>query len=190
MRIILALIVGLFALSACVDGSNSNIGDGTKVVRLNSIGERKIAFRHLDAVNAIRAARGLQRVELDPTLIAVAKNHAADMSRQNRPWHFGSDGSSPPERVSRTGFAGSFEGQNISETFEDDFNTLNAWMSDPLTSQVVLDPDANALGIGYFQESSGKIWWVQILGAKGRAQRVPNMSDNAIPNDANNEIGS
>ncbi|MEM7242928.1 MAG: CAP domain-containing protein [Pseudomonadota bacterium] len=190
MRLILALVVGLFALSACVDGSNSTIGDGTKVIRLGAIGERKIAFRHLDAVNAIRSARGLRAVELDPTLVAVAKNHAADMSRQNRPWHFGSDGSSPPERVSRSGFAGSFEGQNISETFEDDFSTLNAWMSDPLTSQVVLDPEANALGIGYFQESTGKIWWVQVMGDKGNAQRVPNMSDIAIPGDANNEVGS
>ena len=188
MRIILAFVTMLFALSACVD--SGNIGDGTKVVRLSAIGERKIVFRHLDAVNAIRASRGLRSVEIDPTLVGAAKSHAADMARQNRPWHFGSDGSSPPERVARAGFAGSFEGQNISETFEDDFNTLNAWMSNSLTSQVILDPEANTMGIGYFQESGGKIWWVQIFGARGNAQPVPNMSDIAIPSDANNSVGS
>ena len=188
MRIILALTTILFALSACVDGGN--IGDGTKVVRLSAVGERKIVFRHLDAVNAIRGSRGLPALEIDAALVSAAKAHAADMARQNRPWHFGSDGSSPPERVARAGFSGSFEGQNISETFEDDFNTLNAWMSNPLTSQVILDPEANALGIGYFQESGGKVWWVQILGAKGVARPVPNMSGVAIPGDANNKIGS
>ena len=188
MRIIIAFVLGLFMLSACVVPEGA--GDGTRVVRLSAIGENKIQFRHVDAVNAIRTARGLSAVELDPRLISAAKKHAVDMQKQNRPWHFGSDGSSPPERVAQVGFAGSFQGQNISETFEDDFNTLNAWMNDPLTSKVILDPDANAMGLGYFQESSGKIWWVQIFGALGDNERVPNQSDIAIPNDANDEIGS
>ncbi len=188
MRILLALVLSLFVLSACVVPEGA--GDGTRIVRLSAIGESKIQFRHLDAVNAIRASRGLQALELDPLLISAAKKHAVDMQRQNRPWHFGSDGSSPPERVARIGFQGSFEGQNISETFEDDFNTLNAWMSDPLSSQVILDPQADSLGFGYSQEAGGKIWWVQILGNKGSPKRVPNQSGVAIPDDANNKEAS
>jgi len=50
--------------------------------------------RHLDSVNAVRQARGLSALSLDTSLIRAAKSHASDMSAQNRPWHFGSDGSS------------------------------------------------------------------------------------------------
>ena len=50
------------------------------------------------------------------------------MARQNRPWHFGSDGSSPLDRVKRAGYPGMMLGENISETYETELETLSAWM--------------------------------------------------------------
>ena len=46
------------------------------------------------------------------------------MLRQNRPWHFGSDGSSPLERIKRAGYTGKLLGENISESFETELQTL------------------------------------------------------------------
>lgn len=152
-------------LTACVTpSSDGRVGDGTKVIRMSSIGEQKVQFRHLDAVNAIRQARGLPTLELNEALINAAKGHAADMSAQNRPWHFGSNGSSPLDRVAQSGYAGLFVGENVSETFEDDFNTLDVWMNDPLSSSVIMDPNARAIGIAWHQDRNGKLWWVQVLG--------------------------
>jgi len=122
-------------------------------------------LRHLDAVNAFWQASGLEPVQLSPQLTAAAKTHALDISKQNRPWHFGSDGSSPPQRVERTGYTGILVSENISETFESDVETMQAWMRDPVTRAGIMRPDARFLGFSWFQEPSGKIWWVEVLGS-------------------------
>ena len=116
-------------------------------------------------MNALRAASGAGQVRLSAELNAAAATHSRDMSIQNRPWHFGSDGSSPLDRVARAGYVGSLLGENISETYESELETLSAWMQQPDTRDVILDPRANDLGFSWFQEPNGKIWWTMILGA-------------------------
>ena len=87
------------------------------------------------------------------------------MAVQNRPWHFGSDGSSPLLRVQRTGYPGIMLGENISETFENELETLAAWMELADTRSVILDPAARNLGVAWFQEPGGKIWWTLLTGS-------------------------
>lgn len=162
------LLVTLTACGASISPggtqSSGTPGDGSKVIRMSRIGEAKVQTRHLDAINAIRQARGLTPVSMDAALVKAAKGHAADMSKQNRPWHFGSDGSSPLDRAVRVGYTGPILGENVSETFEDDLNTLDAWVSDPAASASILDADARNMGIAWHQDTSGKIWWVQMIG--------------------------
>jgi uncharacterized protein YkwD len=55
-------------------------------------------------------------------------------------------------------------GENISETFESELETLGAWMDQPDTRRVILSPRADSMGFAWYQESSGKIWWTMILG--------------------------
>lgn len=163
------------ALAACADDSVPTrilVGsDGNplpQVYRIAPGDKAKIQFRMLDSVNALRKAAGVRPVELDPRLIAAAATHARDMSIQNRPWHFGSDGSSPLDRVQRAGYRGTLVGEVISETYETETQTLAAWMESPDTRAIILDPRASHMGIGYFQEQSGKIWWTMVLGAPPR----------------------
>lgn len=118
----------------------------------------------LDSVNSLREASGAGQVEFDAQLTAAAATHARDMSVQNRPWHFGSDGSSPIDRVQRAGYAGQLVGETISETYETELETLAAWMEQPDTRRIILDPDARRLGFSWYQESNGKLWWTMILG--------------------------
>ncbi len=129
-----------------------------KVYRISKNDAAKIQFRMLDSVNTLRNARGVAQLTLNPELTAAAATHARDMSIQNRPWLFGSDGSSPIDRVIRTGYAGAFVGQNISETYETELETLAAWMDDEGGRTVLLDPRAREMGFSYFQEPNGKIW--------------------------------
>lgn len=123
-----------------------------------------ITFRMLDGLNSLRAAAGAPQVQLSAELTAAAATHARDMSVQNRPWHFGSDGSSPLDRVRRVGYAGHLTGEAISETYETETETLAAWMSQSDTRDVLLDPKASQIGFDWYQERSGKIWWVLVLG--------------------------
>ena len=118
----------------------------------------------LDSINALRLAAGAGTLELNPMLNAAAEAHSRDMSAQNRPWHFGSDGSSPIDRVRRVGFAGQMLGENISETYETETETLAAWMTQDDTRNVILDKRATQLGFAWYQEPSGKIWWTAVTG--------------------------
>ncbi len=168
------LLAALVSLAACAPAPTSNrLGaDGQPLPQLYRIKARdadNIQFRMLDAVNALRSANGVQQVTLDAQLNAAAATHSRDMSVQNRPWHFGSDGSSPIDRVRRVGFNGALVGENISETYESELETLGAWMNQPDTRRIILSPDANSLGFSWFQENSGKIWWTMILGDSSSA---------------------
>ena len=164
MRIFLALL-SLLAVTACSTPEPRFGADGKPLPQVYRIGNgdtAEIQFRMLDGVNALRQARGAAPVSLNPQLTAAAKTHSRDMSVQNRPWHFGSDGSSPIDRVARAGYRGRLIGENISETFETELETLAAWMEDEATRGVILDPRARDMGFSWYQESNGKIWWTMI----------------------------
>ena len=127
--------------------------------------EAEIGYRMVESVNTLRVAAGAGPVTLDPLLNAAAATHSRDMAVQNRPWHFGSDGSSPIDRLARVGYQGRLVGEAISETYETELQTLVAWMEEPQTRAVILDPSATRLGLAWFQEESGKIWWTMVLAA-------------------------
>lgn len=167
-RLLSVIIVAVLTLAACETGTTGLGPDGKpaqRVFRISAGQASKIQFRMLDTVNALRSAGGAQPVELSAELNAAAATHSLDMSVQNRPWHFGSDGSSPIERVARTGYAGTMLGENISETYEDDRETLAAWLSEPANKDIIMNPDARYMGISWFQEANGKIWWTQVFGS-------------------------
>lgn len=131
-----------------------------------------VQFRALDSVNALRSAAGARELTFSSELNAAAATHARDMSVQNRPWHFGSDGSSPIDRASRAGYTGTVLGENLSETYETEIETLTAWMAAPATRDVITDPNAVDLGFAWYQEPTGKIWWVLMTGDGGTAGPV------------------
>jgi uncharacterized protein YkwD len=161
--------MGLALLAACAPRRQASIGaDGLPLPTLYRITEADAAaipFRMQENVNTLRRAAGLGQVQLDAQLNAAAATHSRDMAVQNRPWHFGSDGSSPLDRLNRVGYRGGLVGETISETFETETETLAAWMQDPATRDVIMSPLATRMGISWFQEENGKIWWTMVLGS-------------------------
>lgn len=143
--------------------------DGRPLPQLYNVsaqGDDVVQLRFLDGVNALRQAAGAPSLALNSELTAAAATHSRDMSVQNRPWHFGSDGSSPLDRADRVGYPGRVLGQNISETYETELETLAAWMETPETRQIVVDPIARDLGFAWHQEANGKIWWTMVTGTR------------------------
>ncbi|MCB1389574.1 MAG: CAP domain-containing protein [Rhodobacteraceae bacterium] len=125
----------------------------------------QVQARMRDALNTVRQQQGLPAVEFSQTLTTAAATHARDMSVQARPWHFGSDGSSPVDRVRRVGYGGYFLGEAVSETYETEIETLTAWLSQDDTRGILLDARARDLGFAWFQEANGKLWWCLATGA-------------------------
>ncbi len=166
-----------FGVSACVDPGPMREGaDGRPVPVIYRISQSdlpQIQFRMLDSINTLRARSGLQQLQLNAQLNAAAATHSRDMSAQGRPWLFGSDGSSPVTRVRRAGYSGRLVGELISETFETEIETLTAWMNDPDTRNVLLDPSARDMGFAFHQDANGKLWWTLTLGNPFEQSPVP-----------------
>ena len=168
LRGFLILVVSL-TLAACAAPPTQTMGpDGKplpKLYRINNAQTAQIQYRMLDSVNSLRAAAGRSPVQLNAQLNAAAASHSRDMSVLNRPWHFGSDGSSPIDRVRRVGYPGRLTGETISETYETELETLAAWMEQEDTRRVILAPEASDMGFAWYQENNGKIWWTMVLGS-------------------------
>lgn len=163
---------GFLAVSACAPPlAEVALGpDGQPlpvIYRIDPADTSRIQFRVLDSVNALRAAAGEVPLTLNAELNAAAATHARDMALQNRPWHFGSDGSSPIDRAQAAGYRGTVLGENISETYEAELATIAAWMTRPDTRDVITDARGRDLGVAFFQEETGKIWWTLLVGDGG-----------------------
>lgn len=166
------MLCSALALSACAAGGSGGGTAGGRAYVINPQDTAEIQFKTLDSVNTLRQARGLPSMTLNAQLNAAAATHARDMALQNRPWHFGSDGSSPLVRVQRVGYTGRFLGEAISESNDTELETLSAWMDEPATRQVVMDPAANEMGIAWYQEPTGKIWWTLVTGSSSPATPI------------------
>ena len=167
LSIVFAVLLTLGGCAAPTTSSGTLGADGKplpQVYRIRPGDADKLQFRMLDSVNSLRQASGAAPVQLNAQLNAAAATHSRDMSIQNRPWHFGSDGSSPIDRVRRVGYTGAMLGEVISETYETELETLAAWMEEPGTRSVILDRRAVNMGFSWFQEPNGKIWWTLVMG--------------------------
>ncbi|WP_284163885.1 CAP domain-containing protein [Frigidibacter sp. SD6-1] len=163
-----AVLAAVLMLAACQTGQVQLAPDGRAVPQAYVIGPGdvgRVTYSMVDSINALRSAKGIAPLTLDAQLTAAAATHSRDMHLQNRPWHFGSDGSSPLLRVQRTGYPGKMLGENISETYENERETLAAWMQVADTRGVILDPNAVKVGFSWFQEPSGKLWWTLVTGS-------------------------
>jgi uncharacterized protein YkwD len=168
MRPFAILTFVLLLLGACgAPPDTTPDGSVAQIYRIPESQAARVQFRMLDSINALRQASGLRDLTLNSSLNAAAATHSRDMSLQNRPWHFGSDGSSPIQRVQRAGYTRTLLGENISETYETETETLAAWMDQPETRAAIMDPAGEDLGFAWFQEPGGKIWWTLIVGGGG-----------------------
>ena len=162
--------VSLVALAGCMPRTlpQGQVGpDGAPLPSAYKIspGEaQQIPLRAQQQINQLRTNVGAGPLQLSPQLAAAALAHSRDMSAQNRAWHWGSDGSSPLDRARNQGYTGHVIGENISETYENDVQTLSAWMATRDTRDVLMDPAATNLGFNWYQEPSGKIWWTLLTG--------------------------
>ena len=168
LRLSFILSAFLTLVAACTTTTGPAIGtDGLPLPQIYRIGAADAAdvqFRMLDGINSLRQASGAAPIIMDARLNAAAATHSRDMSVQNRPWHFGSDGSSALDRGVRVGYTGRILGETISETYETELETLAAWMQLADTREVILDRAASKIGFAWHQEANGKIWYTLVLG--------------------------
>ena len=169
-----AAVIAIALVAACAPPPPQTV-NGVRIIGANETDS--VLATHLDQLNAFRASRGLSQVALSPALVAAAQTHARDMSVQERAWHFGSDGTSPADRAARAGYSGRLLGENISESYDEELAVFQSWVNDPVSRRVMLVAGADDLGVGWYQEADGKLWWVQVLGDGDAAPNTPAMPE-------------
>ena len=112
----------------------------------------------------LRVENGLKTLKLSNKLSSAAKTHALDIARQQRAWNYGSDASSPQDRAGVSGFSGLILGENVSETYEGEYDVLDVWYKHTISRAIMLNPKATHLGLSWYQDNKGKVWWVQEIG--------------------------
>ena len=166
---LLAALLGLAACGGSGGDPAGNTGASSGLYLIDRTDVSAIKYRMIDSLNALRSRERLQPVVYEARLTAAAATHALDMSRQNRPWHYGSDGSSPIDRAAKVGYPGRLVGEAISETYESELQTLVAWMDIPAARRVLMAPQAQEMGFAWLQEKSGRIWWSLVMGDRSAA---------------------
>ncbi len=56
-------------------------------------------------------------------------------------------------------------GEDVAETFMSNIEIFQVWAADSRARQAMIDASATHMGLGWYQEASGKLWWVMDIGA-------------------------
>jgi uncharacterized protein YkwD len=106
-------------------------------------------------------------LRLNALLRGAAEMHAQDMVSHDYFAHQGSDGSTPAQRVSATGYRYQLVGENIASGPETAAEAVAGWLASPAHCENIMDPRFSESGVGYAANVSGTphIYWVQEFGA-------------------------
>jgi uncharacterized protein YkwD len=108
--------------------------------------------RILDLVQRINVERekaGVAPVSISEDLNRAAREHNLDMAYNDFFSHTGSDGSSPADRIERTGYHAAGVGELLAAATTDVDRIVDAWMSIDYQRAVLLDPRWRGVGVHY-----------------------------------------
>ena len=125
------------------------------------------AERARDVINQYRIDHKLKPLRLNAELTAAAKNHSRDLAKWDRISHYGSDGSTPWDRVKRAGYKPRVAAENVGTgqiSFEE---VMRGWKDSPGHNKNLLLSDAEHMGIALVQDpkTEFKTFWTLVVGA-------------------------
>lgn len=156
------------ALAACADGPAIRSMPDNQIALSQVTLEPEAARR---AINAYRVQNGLTPLEIDLQLTKAAKRHSADLSRNDRISHRGSDGTDPWNRVRDTGYKPRLAAENVGVGQRSFAEVLQGWKESPGHKKNLLLPDATQMGIALVvrPETRNKTFWTLVLGTPRNA---------------------
>lgn len=127
----------------------------------------KVRSEMLARANAERATAGLPPLVLDERLNAAAQSHAEDMLLHSYYSHTSLQGTSPGDRVRRSGYTPRLVGENIARGALTVSEAMDNWMASREHRNNLLHPGFTDLGVGVAvgKNSVGyTVLWVQDFG--------------------------
>lgn len=119
-------------------------------------------------INRYRKSKGLKPLTLDAELTNAAKAHSRDLARWDRISHYGSDGSSPWDRVKRTGFNAKLAAENVGTGQASIDEVFKGWQKSAGHNKNLLLADAQNMGIAlvYDPKTEFKTFWTLVIGTR------------------------
>lgn len=105
-------------------------------------------------------------LDLAPLLERAAAEHSRDMAMHDVLDHIGHDGSTPPERVTRTGYKWRTVGENLASGIMTPEEVVSGWVGSPHHCENLMSPKFRQMGVAYAVNpaSAGGIFWTQVFG--------------------------
>ncbi len=125
------------------------------------------AEKALKLINDYRQAKGLKPLRLDAKLTLAAKAHSRDLAKTDRISHYGSDGSSPWDRVQRAGYSAKIAAENVGTGQASLEEVFKGWTESPGHNRNLLLPAARDMGIALTAEpkTEFKTFWTLVVGS-------------------------
>jgi uncharacterized protein YkwD len=119
------------------------------------------------AVSAYRASRGLPPVSLDPTLTAIARDHADRMAAMDRLDHVLPGEGSFEQRVESHGYNAGVAAENIGAGYADLAEAMAGWKASPGHNANLLRQGVTRIGIAVAWTPRGRFgnYWSIVLAA-------------------------
>lgn len=114
-----------------------------------------------DLVNIERDKAGLEALEWDDELAAVARAHSEDMVSRGFFDHTDPDGLSPFDRMRNAGIDYTAAAENIAAGASTAEAVMQMWMNSDGHRANILDPDMKKIGVGAAQGGEYGIYWTQ-----------------------------
>ena len=147
--------------------------DSTATAPEGALDDRDYSKARLDTseavklINDYRAENGLKPLKLDPLLTAAAKAHSRDLAKHDRISHYGSNGSSPWDRVAAAGYKARLAAENIGTGQASLSEVMKGWKASEGHNKNLLLADAENMGIALVQDQNTefKTFWTLVVGA-------------------------
>jgi uncharacterized protein YkwD len=97
----------------------------------------------------------------------AARIHSEDMAAQDYLDHIGRDGSTPADRLSRTGYRWRVVGENVAAGPLSAEEVSNGWLASPEHCANIMDPRFTEMGVSYSVNpaSTEGVYWTQLFAA-------------------------
>jgi uncharacterized protein YkwD len=104
-------------------------------------------------------------LQLSGHLSRVALEHSTDMVQTSSLEHSGRDGSSPAERVRRSGYGAQLVGENIAGGVPTASEVVDGWLASPGHCANIMDRRFTEMGLAYAVAPSSRleIYWTQLF---------------------------
>lgn len=172
MLLAVILFIGLGSLSGCPGQNPTNPTEGESSIEGESTSEGETALQAMeiqafDLVNAERVAQGLNPLQMDEALRAVARAHSADMVARSFFDHVNPDGMDPFERMGNAGITFSAAAENIAANsgHADPADVaVTGWMNSPGHRTNILNGIYTHTGMGLaYDDAANEYFFTQVF---------------------------